>query len=151
MIEKLICFALAASLLLTGCGSKSPAEGIGDALGIDLTDAELVEYDDAHGGFHGDGYTFAVLEKPGDIGEELAREEGWKSLPFPQTIGDLVAQTTEGRIPQVENGAYFFYDRHSQAEDPYDPSQINSRSSWNYTLAVYDADTQTIYYFECDT
>ena len=39
-------------------------------------------------------------------------------------------------IGEIENGYYFFMDRHSEAEDVFDPSPLRTRHSQNYTLAV---------------
>lgn len=54
-------------------------------------------------------------------------------------------------IPEVENGYWFFYDRHCESMDLSSDASIHQRSSWNFTLAVYDADTKMLYYFELDT
>ncbi len=56
-------------------------------------------------------------------------------------------------IPQVENGYYFFRDRHSFAADPKDDSAFldESRPSYNFTIAIYDTDTNMLYYSEFDT
>ena len=44
-----------------------------------------------------------------------------------------------------------FEDRHSEANDAYDDSGLFSRASYNFSLAVYDRDTNRLYYFEFDT
>ena len=54
-------------------------------------------------------------------------------------------------IPQIENGYYYFYDRHDEATDPYDDSEFLARFSFNFTLAIYDSDTNTLYLCEYDT
>ena len=151
MLEKLICLALSAALMLTGCASSEPLDQIGAVLGIDLSNAELIAYEDTHGGFHGDGYTYAQIQKPESILGELAQDEDWCALPYPSAIAQLVEATADKLIPEVENGYYFFYDRHSQRTDPKDPSEVNDRGSWNCTLAVYDAQSGTIYYYKLDT
>lgn len=54
-------------------------------------------------------------------------------------------------VPQVESGYYFFQDRHREAEDPGDPSNLFSRNAYNFTAALYDAGSETLYYYELDT
>ena len=54
-------------------------------------------------------------------------------------------------IPKIENGYYFFFDRHSESINKYDDSKINDRSSYNFTIALLDKNTNTIYYYRLDT
>ena len=57
----------------------------------------------------------------------------------------------EHEMPKVEKGYYFFYDRHSESSDPFDSSEVLDRSSLNFTVAVYDTETDKLYYAEMDT
>ena len=54
-------------------------------------------------------------------------------------------------IPEVENGYYYFLDRHSQSTNPKDDSGVLDRASYNFTIAIFDTDQQTLYYMELDT
>ena len=54
-------------------------------------------------------------------------------------------------IPKIENGYYYFLDRHNESNDKYDDTNLNNRASWNFTLAIMDIDTNIIYYYELDT
>ena len=54
-------------------------------------------------------------------------------------------------IPEVENGYYYFLDRHSQSTNPKYDSGVLGRASYNFTIAIYDEDRQTLYYAELDT
>ena len=54
-------------------------------------------------------------------------------------------------IPTIENGYYYFKDRHSESTNKYDYTDINNRPSYNFTFAILDKDTNTIYYYELDT
>ena len=77
-------------------------------------------------------------------------------LPVPETITQLVCSRTFNhayldqliRIPPMEKGYYLLEDRHSQAKENPD---LLERSSYNFTLSVYDADNRTLYYYKLDT
>ena len=49
------------------------------------------------------------------------------------------------------SGWYYFYDRHTESLNRNDPSDILERSSFNFDIAIYDADTDTLYYISIDT
>ncbi len=49
------------------------------------------------------------------------------------------------------NGWYWFFDRHSEATDPHSADGLLGRYSMNYSAAVFDADRNTLYYYELDT
>ena len=51
-------------------------------------------------------------------------------------------------IPGGGSGWYWFRDRQSKSADP---SDLLGRSSFNFTLALYDAERGTLYYYELDT
>ena len=57
----------------------------------------------------------------------------------------------EAKIPVIENGYYMFMDRSSESTDNTDDSMLLSRYSFNFTIAIYDTDTDILYYFEYDT
>lgn len=149
--------ALAVCFLLFGRGQGIEHE-ISDVLGVDVTDGEVLSEEDSHGGFHGDGQTAVTLRFADDaVWEEIAANADWQPLPLTGELsalayglatadGQIGPYLEEGVIPRVENGAYCFIDRHAQADTP-----LLERSSFNFTLAVYDADTRTLYYTEYDT
>lgn len=113
-----------------------------------------------HSGFLGDGEYFVRLECSNIDYDNLAKN--WKKLPLSESIKKAVeTKFCEGNgckdiyekysIPSIEKGFYYFFDRHSDAIDKYDDTELNNRSSWNYTLALLDPKTNTIYYYEIDT
>lgn len=54
--------------------------------------------------------------------------------------------------PTFENGVYKFVDRQADpGEDRGDDSALLGRYSFNFTIAVYDMDSDFLYYFEMDT
>ena len=153
---------------LAGCQSNETddtLEEISRMLGIDANSGEIVTGTDTHGGFHGDGTAFFEI-KLSDTDATKEIEENWKEMPLTDNLTALVygLETEAGSvgpmlhggnnspfIPEVANGYYWFADRHSQSTDLQDDSEVLSRYSFNFTLAVYDTDTQTLYYMELDT
>lgn len=142
-------------LLLCGCTTPDPLARVSEAIGLDVTGGELLTDTDTHGGFHGDGSAVLHIAVPG---LKQPDDPHWHDLPMTlnvhaalygsDTLGPLFP---EGSVPEVENGFWFFRDRHTQAANTADDTDLHSRSSWNFTVAVYDADTGTLYYLELDT
>ena len=50
-------------------------------------------------------------------------------------------------MPEIREGYYRLIDRHAEAGE----SDILERSSFNFTLALYDTGADTLYFFELDT
>lgn len=149
--------------LLAGCGSSAGDE-ISDALGISVPNAAILTQSDSHGGFFGDGVTFLAAEIT-DAETQAEITENWTPLPLSDTLTALAygRETAEGQVgpflsedgaplfPAIQNGSYFFLDRHSEHTAGEDEAAVLERASLNFTLAIYDADTQTLYYAAMDT
>lgn len=150
-------------LLLTACAQPDPLTEISAELDVDLSAGTIVVSSDSHGGIHGDGMTAIQIVIP-DL--KLPESPNWHPLPLSAhlsraffghsadgwTYGALLTdETGTPLLPQIENGCWFFLDRHSQSTDPADDTDLHSRSSWNFTAAVYDYDTGTLHFFRFDT
>jgi hypothetical protein len=130
-----------------------------DCLGLDLSQGTVTRQEDSHGGFHGDGSTFTVLTFDAEAQQTLEGEMGgdcWHPLPMTENVAQavecLVLDENDTRlIPEVEQGYYYFRDRNRESQDPADDGALFDRYSYNFTLAVYDSETGTLYYFELDT
>ena len=136
-------------------------------LGINVQGGREIESHDTHGGFHGDGLMFTALEFADDTAAvQASASSNWQPLPLSPTLTALAYGSDSGPIrsgpyltdsngksvlPAIQNGYYFFLDRHSQSKDPHDETQVLSRHSFNFTLALYDTDTNILYYIEFDT
>ena len=126
---------------------------------ISPSSCRLEEEVDTHGGFLGDGDYFAKLScskldnKPSKHWKELPLSEYLdKATKTLQCMGDGCKDIYERfNIPNVVNGYYYFLDRHSESDNKYDDTNLNNRTSWNYTVAIFDKDTNIIYYYELDT
>ena len=131
-------------------------------LGLEMTDYTIVEEEDTHGGFHGDGHYYLILdcsENPSQVHEIV---KGWKELPLSDNLdlvmyggvrGDILYGynfAEDAHLPTISNGVYKFVDRHSEINQS-DDTNLLDRASFNFSIAVYDFDTDTLYYFEKDT
>lgn len=159
-------------LFLSACQKNSGDWAINEMsryLEIDLSAGRIISQEDTHGGFHGDGDTFIIVEFEGadreQIEEEIAAAPHWNLLPmigntakaaYGKTYGVVthiggVARKRDGELffPDVSRGYYCFYDR--QSADPHDDTELFGRYSWNFILALYDSETGLLYYFKIDT
>ena len=148
------------TLLASACQSY---DDISVMLGADVSAAKEISSEDSHGGFHGDGERYLIFTFEDDSFENTIKKDNtWHKLPVTDapitallygletpeiTYGPYINQD----IPEVSNGYYFFYDRHSDSVNPFDASDILERSSFNFTAAIYDSDKDTLHYIELDT
>ena len=134
-----------------------------DHLGFEITDYTIVEEEDTHGGFHGDGSYYLILDCSKNSSQVHEAIKEWKELPLSDNL-DLVMYGGEiggvnyaynfaedAHLPTIQNGVYKFVDRHSSSVDQSDDTNLLDRASFNFSIAVYDLDTDTMYYFEKDT
>ncbi len=138
-------------------------EKLNDKTSIDFTKCSLVNIKDTHGGFSKTGTTQKIYNcYKEDINENLLKNK-ILSLPLSQNIktdmekerysyeGDLYS--FKNIIKDITNGYYFFIDNYSKnnkVEDIYTDKYLLTRTSRNYTLGIYDADTKYFYCFEID-
>lgn len=111
-------------------------------------------YMNSHGGFHGDGDTFAELyfaAEDGEGVERLLEDSGWLPLPATGAAASHMGDSPPGEIcsmdgvgpvmPEAQNGWWRFADT-----TPGDYGYIA-----NFVLWMYDADAAALYYWEHDT
>ena len=169
-MKRLMCMLLAVCLIaLSGCSkSESITDIITNTVGIELTNAEYATRIDTHDGFHGDGNTIVTIPVPSEsVLAQIQSNPAWHSLPLSENLTALVYGIKDDNasvgpyitvddsqtpaVPEITNGYYFFLDRHSQSTDPHDDTNVLSRASFNLTIAIYDCDTEILYYLEFDT
>lgn len=124
-----------------------------DYFGFKLTEFTIVEENDTHGGFHGDGTYNLILDCSENSNRAHGIIEDWKELPLSDNL-NLVMYSNfakEANWPTIGNGVYKFIDRHSESDNKSDDTNLLRRHSFNFSIAVYDLDTDTLYYFEMDT
>ncbi len=146
--------------VLTACGTKS-GEAV-KALGLDVSKGEEISNYDTHGGFHGDGTTCITYRFDDDtILKEIKSSSAWNEFPLNDTVQTLVYGLSDGAthigpmlndneghpiVPEIQNGYYLLIDRQNDAT-----ADILHRDSFNFTLGLYDTDTNTLYFCELDT
>lgn len=147
---------LAMIFLLSGCTIVSEKTYISEKINLNLSDCKIASSKDTHGGFLGDGAYYAKIVC-GSLDKEIYN---WNKLPLKIEIKealDLVIcdeKTCENvferyKIPEINEGFYYFLDRYSNKNDENDAG-LNDRPSYNYTIAIFDND-KTIYFYELDT
>ena len=121
----------------------------------------IIESDiDTHSGFLGDGDHFAKIICQDIDYESLSKN--WKKLPLTEPLNEITHLKQcddlsckdyyeKYSVPEITNGYYYFLDRHSESTNKYDDTDLNNRHSWNFTLGLFDKDTNTVYYYEFDT
>jgi len=144
-------------LFLTGCVAET--DNISATLGTDVSGGEILISEDSHSGFHGDGETYIVFQFRNENQFSVPEGPFWHELPLTGNLSTILYGNNQmltddagnPRVPEIQNGFYFFCDRHSKSTDPTKDAGLFSRNSLNFTLAVYDSDTCTLYYYEQDT
>ncbi len=145
------------------CACAPYEKPIARQLGIEPSDFILVEEKDTHGGFLGDGDYYMILDCSQNKAAAQEIIQAWKPLPLSESVqaimygGEVDGITCchefaeAAHWPAIQNGVYKFVDRHFEAKDPADETAFLHRYSFNFSVAVYDFDTDTLYYFEYDS
>ena len=130
---------------------------LSEVLNIEISQESIVEKKDTENGFMSMKITDTKTV------EEIKSE--WKELPLTEnltalvygledetsSIGPYISEDGEALFPKVENGYYYFYDRHSESKDHFDDTNVLSRHSFNFVIAIFDTDTNRLYYSKFDT
>lgn len=157
-------------LTMTGCRAEKTSNVLSEiskTIGVDVSAGEVISESDRHGGFHGDGDTVVVIQfSDTSFSNQIEDNGDWNAMPLTDNLTALVYGIhTESSsigpmihggdnipvIPEIENGYYYFKDRHYESSDPKDDTNVLGRASYNFTIAIYDTDTQKLYYLELDT
>lgn len=157
-MKRVIVLLAVLSVLLSGCGGQR------DVFGFVPQEFDVLEESDTHGGFLGDGLYVLVLNCTQNRDKALETVSAWNTLPLSENLQLMLYGGTkdgisygdyglaqEAGIPQIDNGWYRFEDRHDQSKDPADDTDLFDRFSYNFSLAVYDAEADQLYYLEFDT
>lgn len=174
----LLCTVL--TLICSGCGLFKAAwfgntsvneqdyrQYLSDWVEVDVTGAEQVYFYDDHGGFLGDGMTFAVIQfSDASVIPVLEANFGWREFPLSKNLSAALYGSAENGgplitddqgnpcFPPVENGYWYFFDRQNDNLAPgghYDDAFLFDRYSYNFYAALYDTDTNTMYITAFDT
>lgn len=155
--------------LLTGCENSDTTinKHISNEIGITMSTNSKVEYNDSHGGFHGDGLFYAKVKFSNDEEEDFIKNiletKEWNETPIDENVSFMLYGgekdgisygynlAEQAGIPKVTSGYWLFIDRYDGVTDSSDTSELFSRSSLNFTVAIYDEDTNVLYFIEYDT
>ena len=165
-MKRIFCtLSVIAFLILSACGAESLQSVVSGELGIDASACGIISASDTHGGLHGDGITFIVLDcADGDVLNQIKKSE-WRAFPLDDTVKTLVYgidneterigpyltdQEENPLVPEIENGYYRLIDRQVK-EGWATGADILHRGSFNFTLGLYDADAELLYFCELDT
>ena len=123
----------------------------------------MLEDKDTHGGFLGDGerltrYRYDSFryggEDTGALVYALPAASRWKPLPFGKELSEWIGGSGGLELLPTEwpaQGFYCFFDRQSESWDPEGETRAFLRPSLNFTLFVYDTDTDVLTVYELDT
>ncbi len=151
--------------LLTACASKNSQDIASEELGINVSEGEEISNYDTHSG-NGDGASCVTFQFSNDnLLEEIKSNPEWKSFPLDETVKTLVygvstetsaigpyLNDNEGKslVPEIQNGYYLLIDRQVEKDKALE-EDILHRYSFNFTLGIYDTDTNTLYFCKLDT
>ncbi|WP_303873615.1 hypothetical protein [Eubacterium ramulus] len=142
---------------------------ISKTLDLALAQGNLIENVDTHSGSHGDGDSLQTWTFAEDsLLKQIQADSAWKSFPLTENLEALLYGVTydeglsvtvvgpyvsfsEEQLPRVEHGYYYFVDRQAESEQQNSDEQILERVSYNFSIAIYDTDTDTLYYVEADS
>ena len=116
-----------------------------------------MEEKDTHGGFHGDGEALAKIYFSDKQAEKfISKIENnihWNKLPIDEILQTCITNNSieDMVIPFVENGYWFFLDRHSKATNKYNYNDMFNRASLNYSVAIFDKESNILYIYSLDT
>lgn len=131
--------------------------------GFTKKDFSVVEEVEDYGGFPVDGSHYLILDCSDNKQKALEIIKDWNKLPLSENLNlamyggekDGVIYgyelAKEAHMPKIENGYYIFEDSQLEGKDRSDDSKLLYRNSFNFEIAVYDCDTDKMYYFEFDT
>ncbi|HIX89773.1 MAG TPA: hypothetical protein H9845_02610 [Candidatus Agathobaculum pullicola] len=150
---------------LTACGSKNPQAMVSEALGVDASTGSTMSSMDTHSG-NGDGTAYVELHfDSNEMVKQIQADDAWKPFPLDKTAQTLVYGVSdetssvgpfltdeEGKalVPEIANGYYRLIDRQVE-QDKATGADILNRASFNFTVGLYDTDTNTLYCCELDT
>ena len=165
-----LCLAAALALCCAACGETV---SLPESLGVNASQGTVQDHWDDHGGMSDGTEYWEIAFSPEDAAEfeeSLQTAQGWHALPPDNDVRYLlygtegVEETSDGAFlsaspyltgedgaplfPPVEEGYWFFYDEQTES---YTAQGVRERPSQNFTAAVYDSQSRTLYCGELDT
>ncbi|HCO62454.1 MAG TPA: hypothetical protein DIT49_03275 [Clostridiales bacterium] len=162
-MKKLFAISLVVGALLTlaACGSKTTAHDIiSKELGLHVSGGQEVLNINTYSGGEGTACIAVILDED-TVLTAIKSSAEWEPFPLDETVQTLVYGVEDGArregpfladengnpvVPEIQNGYYLLIDRHSDAN-----SNILERGSFNFTVGLYDTDSNTLYCCKLDT
>ncbi|MDP4119716.1 MAG: hypothetical protein Q8876_01485 [Bacillota bacterium] len=152
---------LSVCFLFEGCGKMSDRDYVSKIIKLSLPQGATIVAKNTHSGFLGDGtyfakITFSAVEIKPFL--EKIKANKWQPLPLKKDIDALLYGGTingieyadflakEVGMPKVKNGYWTFVDRNTEKS-----TELLERYSYNFDLAIFDTDTNTLYVYQLDT
>lgn len=132
---------------------------ISKSLGIKIPGNIHIEYEDTHGGFHGDGFLVAKIKfeekKSEKILLQIKNNPNWKPLPLTKNTEIALYQFSglaeKVNMPKTDKGYWLLIDRFGGEIIGNNDTELLSRSAANFTVGIYDSENNILYYYELDT
>lgn len=140
------CLLAAALLLLSGCVKNTASAAELKKLGLDPRSGNVSLRIHAKDSFYGDDLLKIVIKFPRDLTSALQLDENWHPFPMDEDTLRWVDQELDGiasPAAQIRSGYYTL-----QGLDPAEPESSLHKGHYNFIVAVYDQDHQTMYYCE---
>ena len=131
--------------------------------GFTKKDFSVLEEFEDYGGFPADGSHYLILDCSANKKKALEIIKEWKKLPLSKNLNIVMfgeekdgiiygyELAKEAHIPKIKNGYYIFENSQLKGKDKSDDSELLNDYSLNFEIAVYDCDTDKMYYFEFDS
>lgn len=133
-------------------GPSTRSEYVARECGVSTEGGTVIHESDDHGGFLGDGEMLVFIQFDDDgVTETMTESNHWRLLPLEEELHHAIYNSFHVDMPEVTNGYYYFRNRKDDVSDRYNPAYVDVGSSWNFTAAIFDLDTNILYYIEEDT
>ena len=146
---------------------KKDFQRTSEILEIDLSDGKYLNRIETHCGFLYDGDYYATIQffETDKILESLNNNSHWKKEALPKSLVYLLYdEEADDKIhfindpkmvfPHTDNYYYFFINRSALFEEPENRNPdylLNWEYSFNFTVALFDLNTNILYIYELDT
>lgn len=141
-------------------------EFLKDKIEIDIKGCKVKENIDTH--FIGDGEVYITLDCSNKSEYITKQISNWNRLPLSDNLkielyggyedentyrAGILEDNEDYYMPVIPNGYYYFVDKQNKEVEKHSDKYLldDDRYSFNYYIAIYDIDTNKLYYIEDDT
>lgn len=141
-------------------------EFLKDKIEIDIKGCKVKENIDTH--FIADGEVYITLDCSNKSEYITKQISNWNKLPLSDNLKielyggyedestyrtGILEDNEDYTMPVISNGYYYFVDKQNKEAEKHSDKYLldDDRYSFNYYIAIYDIDTNKLYYIEDDT